>query len=797
MKRMIVPTLAALLLVALPGPVKAGAVSAGVDYEAFLSHHDMKWDLIPDRWEVAPYTGNGIVGFLFYRTESEGRNVMSIYAGRHDYYDHRLPYEGEQMLWIYRSRLPLGHYSLESKGDIVGVDLRLGLWNAELTGVVKTSKGSYAVRGLTHGESDIIYFETDAKGGESVKITWHPDKPLAPVKATLDAGGGPKGGSWDKMRNAPYPMPPEPTWSTEDGMQFCFQPLYQGRGETTTGWEITGDAAGRQLLTASIHHRFPEHNSLATVRRILLDAGERLKNGTFVSSHRKWWHDYYPQSFLTINDPEKEAFYWIQMYKLGSAMRGNGPILDLMGPWYHKTFWPMVWGDLNVELEYWTPLTANRLSLGESLPNNLDKYADNLTKNVPERWKDSAAIAACFPQDCIAYDHDKVPDMLAWVLNNYWLHCAYAGDRARMRDGLFPLLKKTVNGYLNYIRENPVKSEDGKIHIKNSWSPEYPGGNGQDINFTLALIRWSCRTLVDINNEFNLRDPLLPEWHNLLDNLVGFQTDENGLRIGKDVPFDKPHRHYSHLLGFYPLAVITPETEESKKLLRTSLDHWLDVSINGVKKDQAMPVTGYTATGAASMYACLGDAGKARHYLDFFIQHKNVSPTTMYAEGNPVIESPLSFATSIHDMLLQSWGGKIRVFPATPAQWADVAFHHLRTQGALLVSAKKKAGVTQFVTIESSVGSPCVVQTDIPDPVVYIDGKEVRQGGRIHKTEQGFYEIDLRKGETATFTPVALEKADLRIEAIPVSKADSNLFGLSEKTTRLPGHHFYFKEHGK
>ena len=53
-----------------------------------------------------------------------------------------------------------------------------------------------------------------------------------------------------------------------------------------------------------------------------------------------------------------------------------------------------------------------------------------------------------------------------------------------------------------------------------------------------------------------------------------------------------------------------------------------------------MPVTGYTATGAASMYAYLGDSAKAYEYLDMLIKHKNVSSTTMYAEGNPVIESP-------------------------------------------------------------------------------------------------------------------------------------------------------------
>ncbi|MDH3719443.1 MAG: dienelactone hydrolase, partial [Planctomycetota bacterium] len=737
--------------------------------------------------------GNGNVGFLFYRADGAAKNVISIYAGRHDYYDHRLPHEGKQLLWIYRNRLPLGHFNLQSHGDIVGVDLRLSLWNAELTGVVNTSKGSYAVHGLTHSETDIIYFETDARDGESIKISWHPDPPFASVRKTLDEGGGPQGGSWDEMRTAPYPLPPEPTWSEEDGMQFCFQPLYQQRGETTTGWEITGQSDGKQLLTASIHHSFPEQNSLETVKQNLLGARTRLAGQTFLASHRKWWHQYYPNSFLTINDAEKEAFYWIQMYKLGSAMRPNGPIVDNLGPWYHYTFWPMVWGDLNVQLVYWTHLAANRMSVGESLPNNLDKYAGNLEKNVPERWKDSMAIGPLFPQDCLSYDNGKTPDMLAWVLHNYWLHCAYAGDRARMRDKLFPLLRKNVNGYLNYLRENPVPADDGKIHIKQSWSPEYPGGHGQDINFTLALLRWSCQTLVDINAEHDLNDPLLPEWQNILDNLVEFQVDENGLRIGKDIPFAKPHRHYSHLLGFYPLAVITPEDPADKKMLRTSLDHWLDVTLNSGIQVNAMPATGYTATGAASMYATLGDAEKAYYYLDFLIQHKNVSPTTMYAEGNPVIESPLSFATSIHDMLLQSWGGKIRIFPATPEKWADVAYHHLRAQGAFLVSAKKEDGVTQFVTIESLRGSPCVAQTDIPNPRFYINGVEA-DARQIRPSEQGFYELALKRGDTVTITPVALAETDLRIEPIPVREKDQNLFGLNEKTLRLPGHRFYAKE---
>ncbi|MDF7806351.1 hypothetical protein P4E94_02805 [Pontiellaceae bacterium B12219] len=776
------------------GGVVAGAETKlpAIDYEAFLGQHDMVWDRVPNRWEVAPYTGNGNVGFLFYQAKGEAKNIISIYAGRHDYYDHREPFEGNEFLWIYRSRLPLGHFNLESKGEILEADLRLDLWNAELVGTITTSVGSYAVRGFSHSLHDVIYFETDAANGEAIKISWHPDVPFAPVRATLEAGGGPKGGSWDRMRNAPYEPAPEAVLSEEEGIQFCYQALYENRGETTTGWDVLGEAGGKQVLLASIHHSFPEHDSKEKVVKNLMEARELLAADTFFSSHRNWWNDYYPLSFLTINDPEKEAFYWIQMYKFASATRGNGPVMDLMGPWYHKTFWPMVWGDLNVELQYWTHLTANRLDVGSSLPNWFDRNQEQLFKNVPEHWADSAGLATLFPQDLVAHQGGTVPDMLCWILNNYWLHCEFAGDRERMCVGLFPKLRGVGNSYLNYLKDNPVVSDDGKIHIKNSWSPEYPGGRGPDVNFTIGLMTWCFQTLLDINEEHNLNDPLAPEWQNVLDNLVEFQIDENGLRIGATIPFEKPHRHYSHLLPFYPLAVLTPDTPENAALMRTTLDHWLDVTFNREQKDSAMAVTGYTATGAASMYAWLGDSDQAYHYLDFLIQHNRVSPTTMYAEGNPVIESPLSFATCIHDMLLQSWGGKIRVFPAAPKLWGDVAFKDFRTQGAFLVSAKKSDGVTQFVEVKSLMGSPCFVQTDIPKPKIYINGKPARKSEV--RVDGSMYQIALKKGGTVLFSAMALEDTDLSIQPIPVSEADRNLFGLSEKTSRLPGHKHYYRK---
>ncbi len=776
---------------------------ADIDYKSFLSQHDMTWDVVPHEWAVSPYSGNGNIGFTLFQYKDDKANQVSLNFGRHDYYDHRLPYEGRDNTWIYTCRLPLGRFQMESIGTVTGANLKLDLFHAELTGTITTTKGSYSLRGFTHSTLDNIYVTVTAENGESVKLTWIPAEPKSSVRSVLERGGGPKGGSWDYMKTDPYPAPPAPVYSEEGEINFCKQILHEHRGETTTAWTLSGAQTGTQTLRASIHHSFPESNSLEVTKENMKKGLALIEAKTFESTHQAWWADYYAKSFITLNDPEKEGFYWIQMYKLGSAMRENGPILDLMGPWYEPTFWPMVWGDLNVQLQYWTQLTSNRLSLGNSLPNNVDKYAANLVGNLPEYWKgkgDLIHLGTCFPQNFISQSGGCAPDMLCWLLHNYWLQCKFEANDERLKTNFYTHLRKTMNTYIFWIGEQRLKGE-GEIELPVSWSPEYPAKWDANCNFTIGLLQWALETLLDLNAEHNLQDELAPKWQNILDRLPSLQLDENGIRIAKNTPFDIPHRHYSHLLAFYPLANITPDTEENAKILRKSVDHWLEVTRqkDASKKANAMPVTGYTATGAASMYAWLKDSEMAYYYLDFLIKHQNVSPTTMYAEGrNPVIESPLSFCTSLHDMILQSYGRKdpvIRVLPACPSVWPDLAFNDLRAQGAFIVSAKRKGGVTQFVNVKSLAGKKCIVETDIKNPVISIDGK-VADASLYTLNKDGSYTIQLQKDQNVTFSLAALDKmakADLTIQPIPVPAEKQNRFGYSARNADLPGHTHYKK----
>jgi len=97
-----------------------------------------------------------------------------------------------------------------------------------------------------------------------------------------------------------------------------------------------------------------------------------------------------------------------------------------------------------------------------------------------------------------------------------------------------------------------------------------------------------------------------------------------------------------------------------------------------------------------------------------------IRPNTLNIAGDPrkfgaslytyqpmTLDGGFGFAAAIMEMLLQSWGGIIRIFPAIPEFWHDAYFKNLRAEGAFLVTAKMEKGKIIFVEIKSEVGGDC------------------------------------------------------------------------------------------
>ncbi|MGW2566419.1 glycosyl hydrolase family 95 catalytic domain-containing protein [Streptomyces sp. NPDC001537] len=701
-------------------------------WAGFLRAQDLVWHRLPTLWYEGPFLGDGRLGSMIYREPDANSIRFTVQHG--EVQDHR-PEFGSG--WG-TARLPVGHLTLDPAGTITSVDWRLSLWNAELTGTVTTDKGTLTLSALIH--DGILAARVTAAGEEHVRWTFHPEEAISPRKIQEAPPAG-------YVANPPW------TTQTTGDVEQVLQPL-AGGGQTATAHRRSGDT-----LLLSVAHSHPSdtragEDSLKKIQR----AGSY---GELRSRHTRWWHAFYRKSFVSIPDQRLQSFHWIQLYKVASASRAGGPVMATSGPWLEPTPWPAVWWNLNVQLEYWLIHGSNHLEL-DSLVSTLRQSQEQLTANVPAAYRaDSAGIGRS--SDMFANRSVGMPGSgaevgdLTWALHNAWLSYRHTMDEALLRDTIHPLLRRTINYYWHFLQPG----DDGRLHLPSTLSPEYPVVPPRDTNYDLALIRWGCTTLLDATARLGIDDPLKQRWQEILAKLASYPVDENGFMIGAETSYAQSHRHYSHLLMVYPLYLVNWDQPDQRELIEKTVVRWH--ALTGAHR-------GYSYTGAASMYAMMGRGDTALTYLTKFFDPTTRYPcraNTHYTEAGPVIETPLSASQSLHDMLCQSWGGVVRVFPAVPSSWPDVTLHDFRTQGAFLVSAVRTKGVTRFVRVRSLAGEPLELRHGLPEgrlTAVLDDGRPAL----TRTTSEGTLAIDLPKGrEVLLYTG---DRPDLVIAPVAVSE---------------------------
>ena len=721
-------------------------IKQDIDWPQFMSQQDMIWEKLPEYWYDSAFLGNGKLGLMIYK--EPGENYIRLETGNCDVHDHRAKRDIFGIL-----RLLTGHFALRPKGEIISGQMRLDLWNAEASTDITTTKGVIHLKTIVHADDMIIVVKATTEGDENdFKWEWIAAEANSPRYLIFK-----RRGQTNKIPQD-YELNPAPTISRNGNISLSVQKLLAG-GQTTVGWQETQQSKKERTLWINLTHTYPQNNSSEICKTEIQNAIHKGYD-SLQCTHRKWWNAYYPSSFITLPVAQKENFYWIQMYKLASATRGDRALIDNTGPWLTETPWPNAWWNLNGQLTYWALNASDHLDLAASLENALYNHVDQLRLNIPAPYRhNSLGIGVASNLECMTSEVG-IPGkgkaqvgLLPWACHNLWLIYRHKMDDDVLRHKLFPLLKESINYYLHFLKQG----SDGKLHLPTTYSPEYDVV--EDCNFDLALLRWGCQTLVESAHRLKIQDPLIDTWKNVLLNLTPYPMDENGLLIGKDMPYAFSHRHYSHLLAIYPLYLINKEQPNDIETIEKSLAFW---------QSKPKALLGYSCTGASSISSAIGKGNDALTYLNKLFG-KYLSPTTMYKESGPVIETPLSGAQCIHDMLLQSWGGKIRIFPAVPDTWQDVAYCGLRTEGAFKVSASRKDGKTQFIHIKSLAGEPCIITTDMPNPIF--------KGERTFtvSSSDNTYQIDLKKGEEVLIYPQGVPQ---NFVISPIMKSSKNCFGL-------------------
>ena len=176
-------------------------------------------------------------------------------------------------------------------------------------------------------------------------------------------------------------------------------------------------------------------------------------------------------------------------------------------------------------------------------------------------------------------------------------------------------------------------------------------------------------------------------------------------------------------MAIYPLGILNVEgTPRDRRIIQASLEQ---IDRLG---------TGQWVGFGFSWYSCIaarsGDAERALKNLEIFVKafvsrngfnlngdYKRLGYSN-YSYRPFTLEANFAAAQAVHEMLLQSWGGTIRVFPAVARRWADVSFENLHAEGGFRVSARRKGGKTCSVRIQADKGG----LLHLRDP---FDGKDV------------------------------------------------------------------------
>jgi alpha-L-fucosidase 2 len=452
-------------------------------------------------------------------------------------------------------------------------------------------------------------------------------------------------------------------------------------------------------------------------------AAQALKRTIAVdlASHRAWWKAFWGKSTVELPDPVLEKQWYLETYKFGAAARRGAPPITLQAVWTADNGSLPPWkgdfhNDLNTQLSYWPCYSGNHLEEGLGFLDWLwaiKPICEEYTKryfgveglNVPG----VAALDGAPMGGWIQYSLG--PTVSAWLAQHFWLHWRHSGDRAFLGERAYPYIK-AVAVFLDSIS---VRRPDGKRKLPLSSSPEINDNRidawfKETTNFDLALIRWLFGAAAEMAGELGFAEEsarwvaILGEWPNL-----SLSEDDGRLLVAAGYPLKESHRHFSHLMAIHPLGLVDRSGgEEARRTIRSSLAELDRLGPDGW--------CGYSYSWLGNMAARAGDGDKAARALRTFAECFCL-PNSFHANGDQsksgrskltyrpfTLEGNFAFAAGIQEMLLQSHAGPIRIFPAVPASWMDISFHSLRAQGAFLVSAEKKGGRVEEVSIRSERG---------------------------------------------------------------------------------------------
>jgi len=433
--------------------------------------------------------------------------------------------------------------------------------------------------------------------------------------------------------------------------------------------------------------------------------------------HKAWWAGFWGKSFIDLSDGFMTNLWYLNQYFLACCSKQGKTAPGLYGSWItnDSSWWRGDYHlDYNFQQQYWGVYSSNHVELAYP-------YYDVIETLIPAAKQEAQQIYQCkgtkypvvaFPVKGGArryqpFPWDRIMAISAWVVQNFWWHYKYTMDKDFLAKRAYPVIRESVRFYEDYLRK-----EDGKYVIWPTVSPEHHGLTdyfefNRNCTIDLALIRFLFKAILEASEVLGVDQDDRAQWVDILDNLADYPTCETDAgEIVVDVDNAQPIVYNFPV----PAAPVFPAEQigidspaETYELAKRTAE---TIETNGNDSYIALPIC-WMRLGLKDKYQAFRQRTAANVRSNGCIAMNGSEQAWLWWNAGPVVEN-FAFTAVINEMLLQSYNGKIRVFPALPdgmsAKIAD-----LRAVGAFLVSSEIDDGQVKYIAVKSEQGSACTV----------------------------------------------------------------------------------------
>jgi hypothetical protein len=412
----------------------------------------------------------------------------------------------------------------------------------------------------------------------------------------------------------------------------------------------------------------------------------------------------------------EQLYYQFGRYLLISSSRKNGLPANLQGIWAEGLAPP--WSadyhtNINIQMNYWL---AEQTNLADC-----HWPAVDFVKSLVPRGKYTAQHYFCKPDGSsvrgwVDFHENNIwgntgpaesdafyfPAAAGWLCQDIWEYYLFNQDKAFLEE-YYPIL---LDAALFWVDNLWRDVRDGTLVASPSYSPEhgaYSLGSSCDQAIITELFDLVIKASLILNKNSSEIDEIVAAKGKLAGPQIGLagQFMEWKDEISMDISGDGGHRHVNHLFWLHPGSQIIPGRSAQENLYAEAMKKTLNTRGDGG--------TGWSKAWKINFWARLRDGNRSHKLLEELLKESTL--TNLFDTHPPFqIDGNFGATAGMTEMLLQSQGEFIELFPALPDAWPTGSFNGIKARGNFELTAEWETGELKRLEITSNSGAECKLQ---------------------------------------------------------------------------------------